>query len=505
MANNTSTEEPTTDATTEVVTTLTSSKNNPPLSTLCNPSWEFLHRNYTKYELQKYCNQLQLGGIWTTKEKLIDKLRLHYSSQSGSSSSSTSPSTDVTQTSPSPYNRERDNEDRNIAELLEKFESFVRETKDNFYVVNNTLTEKEREIQDLKSRIFLAEEKIKTLQEKLLSRDEDNGGLGYNPVPRAKKTLLIGDSCLQEIKAGDLKENVAIRTLPVANMSLIKSWIVEKLDHPLTECIVYGGAQDILEEEKNPETILDELGDIVSELKSKNENITVKVCELVPSLKSVVYVDKINLYNHKLLNWCSNNAVTLIRTGDYFRLGTGEVDVNCYDNSDNQSYDNLSRIGAVRLLDAIASSCQSSFVVDDWREIKQNVHKSNNVRRKSVTLNGKSDGSQYVNHNVRFKRNSRHDNDGCYNSFSYNVNSSHGRNGHANSRNNLNRPRYDNYNHYPNKNRSVNRNTERENGCYNCGEFNHRQTNCRYDHKLKCNYCHEYGHKIKFCRGANIR
>ena len=114
-------------------------------------------------------------------------------------------------------------------------------------------------------------------------------------------------------------------------------------------------------------------------------------------------MDKINLYNHKLLNWCSNNGVTFIRTGDYFRLGTGEVDVNCYDDSDNHSYDNLSRTGAVRLLDAIASSCPSSFVVDDWGEIKQNLHKLNIVRRKSVMLNGKSDGSQYVNHNVSLR------------------------------------------------------------------------------------------------------
>ena len=37
-------------------------------------------------------------------------------------------------------------------------------------------------------------------------------------------------------------------------------------------------------------------------------------------------------------------------------------------------------------------------------------------------------------------------------------------------------------------------------GCYNCGEFNHREANCRFDHKIKCNVCYEYGHKSRLCK-----
>lgn len=33
-------------------------------------------------------------------------------------------------------------------------------------------------------------------------------------------------------------------------------------------------------------------------------------------------------------------------------------------------------------------------------------------------------------------------------------------------------------------------------GCYNCGEHNHNQSRCRYDHRIKCTYCHNYGHKV---------
>ncbi|KAG0721815.1 hypothetical protein GWK47_045671 [Chionoecetes opilio] len=35
--------------------------------------------------------------------------------------------------------------------------------------------------------------------------------------------------------------------------------------------------------------------------------------------------------------------------------------------------------------------------------------------------------------------------------------------------------------------------------CYNCGEFNHQQLNCRFDHKVKCGSCQRLGHKSKLC------
>lgn len=40
-------------------------------------------------------------------------------------------------------------------------------------------------------------------------------------------------------------------------------------------------------------------------------------------------------------------------------------------------------------------------------------------------------------------------------------------------------------------------------GCYNCGEHNHRQVNCRFDYQLKCFSCNYLGHKQKNCRVSN--
>lgn len=40
-------------------------------------------------------------------------------------------------------------------------------------------------------------------------------------------------------------------------------------------------------------------------------------------------------------------------------------------------------------------------------------------------------------------------------------------------------------------------------GCYNCGEHNHRQDNCRFDHRLRCELCNRLGHKQRLCHLYN--
>ncbi len=34
-------------------------------------------------------------------------------------------------------------------------------------------------------------------------------------------------------------------------------------------------------------------------------------------------------------------------------------------------------------------------------------------------------------------------------------------------------------------------------GCYNCGEYTHHQSRCRYDHRIKCGYSHSCGHRSR--------
>ncbi|XP_068211709.1 bone marrow stromal antigen 2-like [Palaemon carinicauda] len=41
---------------------------------LDNPTWEYLHSNFRKAELQKHCRDLGITKVWVTKEKLVDMI-----------------------------------------------------------------------------------------------------------------------------------------------------------------------------------------------------------------------------------------------------------------------------------------------------------------------------------------------------------------------------------------------------------------------------------------------
>ena len=463
-------------------------RNPPPLSSLRNPTFEFLDTNYKKSELQRFCDQLQIKGIWTTKAKIIEKIIAHLSTANKPPPSALNSTTDDSQG--------KENEGV-LVDLLERFEIFMRETNDNFYVVNNSLAEKEREINELKTKLFLAEETIRNLQDVLSNKGKTATD---DVIPAEKKILLIGDSCLQEVRNNDLQDNVIVRTLPDSNISMLKSWIEEKLTHPLKECVIYCGVQDLLDKENTPEESIKGLDSLLADFRANSEDVKLKICELVPSLKSVELNVKINQFNAKVEEWCDSNGIVFVKTNGYFKLGTGEIDLLCYNNTMDSEYDKLSRVGATRLLDAISAKSEYNFLCNNWRTIKQNSFEGNNFR-KALTNNTNRAGFNVADANVGYRTRFIHQN---MNNFSNQGNDKRRGNArllstwsdHGNVRGGAMRGQANSRFHYANYKSTTNRNRI---GCYNCGEFNHVQSNCRYDHKIKCNVCHEYGHKSKLC------
>ena len=108
----------------------------------------------------------------------------------------------------------------------------------------------------------------------------------------------------------------------------------------------------ILVENGDMRSILDDLGSLIAELKSKNENISIFACELAPNLNNDLD-SKITQYNEKLREWCTDNGITFIRTNLSFRLGTGDFDDNCFSFDDRYSRSVMNRHGVLRLLAAI--------------------------------------------------------------------------------------------------------------------------------------------------------
>ena len=99
----------------------------------------------------------------------------------------------------------------------------------------------------------------------------------------------------------------------------------------------------------------------------------------------------------KLIQNCQtgveNNGVVFIETHKYFKLGSGDIDTNCYDNFENFNYDCLSRIGAIRLLDAVSSTCQGDFLCGNCNDVKTKMPNSN---RKRSAITTERRGSKYI-------------------------------------------------------------------------------------------------------------
>ena len=466
---------------------------------LGNPTREYL-QGVTKCELQKHCRMLGLGSVWVPKDKLIDMIM------------------EYTESTTSVGATQHANMDEISVSELRKFKDFVNETNARFDSINSNLLEKDKEIDELKNRVLVAEGRIQTLLSKIELCEAAHCNMNDIQPTRDDRILLLGDACLTQVKSSDLDERCMVRTVPGANMDLMKSWVTDKLDYSLKECIVYCGAQDVLESNSRIEKILDDLGDLITELRNKNEDITVRVCELVPNLMSNEAQAKTEAFNLKLTDWCAKNGISLISTELYFRLGMGDADANCYVASDDEGTlsSDLTRTGAIRLLEAIANKCENKILCAQWKQVKQNAirNKYDNNLRKDIPSN-RNVGRPWVrdqssedtnvvtvnygrNHsksNVRFNETDHHyhSNDRYQHVHEFGESRWRGggrRRSDAHFSPGLQRGSSNTYH---------DRDRQPRAGCFNCGEFNHQHNKCRFDHKLRCGNCKSFGHKSKLC------
>ena len=148
----------------------------------------------------------------------------------------------------------------------------------------------------------------------------------------------------------------------------------------------------------------------------------------------------------------------------------------------------LNRFGALRLLSVIHKQC-------NCLRSKENIEMS--------------DGRAYPNNSATMVRNRP-----TFNRMKASRNQFEGQNfDRRNMRQNYQRRRPEyrqqyqqaNSHHFTRTFESSNTRTDEwtSKGCFNCGEYNHRQTNCRYDHRIRCNYCFKFGHKNRMCTMQN--
>lgn len=423
-----------------------------------NPTWNYLFNNFTKADLQKHCRQIGIKKVYINKDQLVDMIMQNHQSTENETAAT------------SQEEQSMDNLDNILQEIIN---------------LNKRMSKKDSEIEELNTMLKTAQVTINRLNDRITTL-EDQAALQSRPnaLPAvSEKILLLGDENLREILPSDLGENCSIRTLTDATLDLAKCWVDEKLDWIPSKCIIYCGIHDLMENE-NTASVLDDLGTLIAELKNKNENIELFTCELVPNLEKDLD-DKINCYNEKLKEWTTVNGVKLINTNLNLKLGTGDIDEMCF--SDEEPITVLNRCGVLKLLSAIDKQYKHLKLYENSRKSKDRMN-SNNKQELPSDFGRRSndDPSNFVNrtHTHRLQNHS---------TFRYGF-------GDKNYRS-QNWPSYSVQSDPPLRNRSYNRHTGNylQRGCYNCGEFNHRQANCRYDHRIRCSNCHRFGHKDSKC------
>ncbi|KAK4313508.1 hypothetical protein Pmani_015143 [Petrolisthes manimaculis] len=168
------------------------------------------------------------------------------------------------------------------------------------------LETKDLEIEYFSTEIKVAYSIIETLQQRVSELEQQANKSSRDVVdvtgpPSPTHCLLLGDSNLRGVIRFDLADTCSVRTITEANMDLLRSWVSEKLTRSPSECMIYGGVCDILNK-VDPETILDSLGSLISDLKEKNAEMKIYVCEVVPIPKSEEIQTKISEYNEHLEN-----------------------------------------------------------------------------------------------------------------------------------------------------------------------------------------------------------
>ena len=305
-------------------------ENNSTLTTqyIERPTREYFS-NFTKTELQKLCRQLGISKVWQNKDQLIDMLLHHHNIQE---------------------NAQEDVRAEPSSDIVNKILRELEEIKEN-------LASKDTEIQELNIMLKSAHVTINRLNDRVTTLGEQLQNSTPGPdvnqeTPEKELTLLIGDNNLSEVRLSDLDDNCSVKTIKDTTMDLAGCWVKEKLEIKPTNCIIYCGINDLAENE-DVNGILDDLGFFISELKQKNENIKISVCELAPQMKRDID-DKIGQYNDKLKDWCTVNRINLIETNLSFRLATGHIDEMCYNCEDSAFMANFNRYGVLRLLNIIS-------------------------------------------------------------------------------------------------------------------------------------------------------
>ncbi|KAK4304167.1 hypothetical protein Pmani_023887 [Petrolisthes manimaculis] len=236
------------------------------------------------------------------------------------------------------------------------------------------LETKDSEIELLNTEVKSAYSLIEKLQQRIYhletrERQDNKHEDGKVTTSSPSQCLFLGDTNLKHVRRSDLGDNCSVRTVTHANMDLLSSWVSEKLTWSPSHCVIYCGLYDVLDG-KSPDSIYDNLGSLISNLKDKSSNVEICVCEIAPVLISQEVETRITDYNKNLVEWGKQNGVCVVKTVPALTLGCGETDDLCFEEENQIQL--LNRLGIIKLLSTIDKQCNGFTLSKNWQKTKKN-------------------------------------------------------------------------------------------------------------------------------------
>ena len=321
-----------------------------------------------------------------------------------------------------------------FAFLNSKFEPLMSEIKE----VNKKLTLCKTQLQECQVRENLMLERIKFLENKLQSEQEEKR------TPQ-KDFFLVGSSILREVQKDDIQNGVAT-SIKGGKINDVKETI-KRLDFIPKTIVTQIGGNDLDDDETSVESVSASYVTMLTEAKERFPESELIVSGLPPRFRDDKIRTKVKDLNESIRSWANENQISFISVEDEFELKSGEVDSSAYIMTGEMPKLHLNLQGTIRML----------------KHLQKYIPKLKLSEMNTMSLSNQRTYANVVADTTRYQ---------------------------------TQRTNPTNKNRIQEENSS---NVRRRRGCFNCAEKNHTVSQCKYGQKVHCYRCRRLGHKQKFC------
>ncbi|XP_071850095.1 uncharacterized protein [Apostichopus japonicus] len=312
------------------------------------------------------------------------------------------------------------------------------------------------------------------------------------PPPHAvRPVMIIGDSILKHVYEDDFTDEIVkVNCLPGATVKDVRNALLAQREdlHTFSHIIIHVGTNDINTHNPNVNDISADFEELITSIQLVNGHRP-SIYISGPCPRSDDHAPQIIDLNSHLKELTNKLDCKFLDNMASFTYADGEIDLSLYHGDGVH----LNRKGTVKLINKltiIGPIC-----------IRKKSSKMENARHMGVSNHSRNFYSQHRSNGTIHNNTSRYEHrQQRMRGF---INNDHQREYHR-------RP-----NRHPRTSNSSRQDWQREchrkenrqpvadhfnhRGCFNCGERNHVEANCRLERRIECHHCHRLGHKASHC------